>query len=410
MASSNRALAISLTVLAMLVVSVGVMVKIRIDQKADSANAAKTGAGTVTAANGTVPPGLNLEDTFGGDGPRPVHGAEVIRGTLVQTVTASAQAAASQIITLQAETQGRIASVPVRENDGAGAGTVVMAIDTLEAGLELASARASLNQTQASYQQAIITDYHITDPAIRAQRDSAAQLQVGLVAARIRYEQAQLAYARTKLRTPIDGRVADVKVVPGQRVAAGTEIMKIVDLDPIKVEVQVLEAQINSLGRGRRARVSFTALPGEEFTGRVETTNPLVDPSTRTARVTVTVPNPRGRILPGFYATVRIDAVEYPNRIMVPRAAILQRSGRDLVMVYKPEPQGEHGAAEWRYVTVGLINEEYAEIVENPDTKMVEPGEIVLVQGHYTVGHDIPVRLVNKPASAAPPPAGGATK
>ena len=401
--SSNRALAISITVLALLVASVGAMVKIRIDQKADSTKAATAGTNSTTTANGSVP-GVTPEDPFGGGGPRPVYGGEVIRGTLVQTVTAQAQAAAFQVITLQAETQGRIASVPVRENDGVASGTVVMAIDTLEAGLDLAAARASLKQAEASYQQQIITDYRITDPVTRAQRDSAMQIQSGLAGALIRFQQAQLAYARTKLRTPIDGRVADIKVVPGQRVSAGTEIMKVVDLDPIKVEVQVLEAQINSLGRGRRARVSFTALPGEEFTGRVETTNPIVDPATRTARVTVTVPNPRGRILPGFYATVRVDAVEYPNRIMVPRAAILQRSGRDLVLVYKPEPEGDAGTAEWRYVTVGLLNEEYAEIVENPETKMVEPGEIVLVNGHYTVAHDTDVRLVNKPALTTPPP------
>jgi RND family efflux transporter MFP subunit len=406
MASNNRALAISVTVLAMLLVSVGVMVKIRIDQKADSTKAAATGT---TTANGTVPAGVGGDDPFGGGGPRPVHGAEVIRGTLVQTVTAQAQAAASRVIILQSETQGRIASIPVGENDGVASGTIVMAIDTLEAGLEFAAAQASLRQAKTSYEQQIITDYRITDPAIRAQRDSAAQIQSGLVGAQIRFEQAQLAYARTKLRTPIEGRIADIKVIAGQRVGAGTEIMKVVDLDPIKVEVQVLEAQINQLGRGRRARVTFTALPGEEFVGRIETTNPIVDPTWRTARVTVLVPNPRGRILPGMYATVRLDAVEYPDRIMVPRSAILQRSGRDLVLVYKAEPESAHGVADWRYVTVGLMNEEFVEIVPNPETKMVEPGEIVLVNGHYTVGHDMDIRLVNKPA-AAPPPAGGGPK
>jgi RND family efflux transporter MFP subunit len=289
------------------------------------------------------------------------------------------------------------------------AGTVVLALDTIEAGLEFARAQATLKQAEATYRQLVLTDYRITDPAIRAQRDSAAQTQSGLAGARISFEQAQLAYARTKLRTPITGRVADIKVVPGQRIPAGAEIMKVVDLDPIKVEVQVLEGQIGQLGRGRKARVSFTGLENEEFLGQIETTNPIVDPATRTARVTVTVPNPRGRILPGMYAKVRLDAVEYANRILVPRTAILQRSSRDLVLVYKPE--GDHGVAEWRYVTVGLGNDEYVEIVENPETKMVEPGEIVLVNGHYTIGHDADVRLVNKPSpTTAASATGGAPR
>jgi hypothetical protein len=71
-------------------------------------------------------------------------------------------------------------------------------------------------------------------------------------------------------------------------------------------------------------------------------------------------------------------------------------------MVYRPE--GEAGVAEWRYVTLGEGNDEVIEIIENPDTKMVQPGEIVLVNGHYTIQHDAAVRLVNKPEAEKPPP------
>jgi hypothetical protein len=94
-----------------------------------------------------------------------------------------------------------------------------------------------------------------------------------------------------------------------------------------------------------------------------------------------------------MFARARLDALRFPNRIIVPRTAILQRDGRFLVMVYKPED--DHGVADWRYVTLGEGNDDYVEIVENPDTKMVAPGDIVLTDGHYTIAHDAPIRLVN---------------
>jgi hypothetical protein len=60
---------------------------------------------------------------------------------------------------------------------------------------------------------------------------------------------------------------------------------------------------------------------------------------------------------------------------------------------------GTEGTAEWRYVTVGLGNSRYVEIVDNPETKMVEPGEIVLIGRHNTLVHGARVKLTENPAA-----------
>jgi RND family efflux transporter MFP subunit len=183
-----------------------------------------------------------------------------------------------------------------------------------------------------------------------------------------------------------------VKVVPGQTVRVGDELVSVVDLNPIRVEVQVLESEVGLLTAGRRATVSFAAFPGEQFTGRIETINPMVDRDTRTAKVTVTIPNPDHRILPGMYARVALEARKFADRILVPRAAVLERDRRTMLFVF--EGEGNTGLSKWRYVTTGLANDSLIEIVENPETEMVQPGEVVLVDGHYTLIHDARVRLV----------------
>jgi membrane fusion protein (multidrug efflux system) len=235
---------------------------------------------------------------------------------------------------------------------------------------------------------------------VRAERDRVARAKSGLDQAQVALEQAELQLARTNIVAPFAGRVASIEFVEGQEANVGDRLLTVIDLNPIKVEVQVLESEVGYLAPGRNATILFSAFPDDVFTGTVETINPVVEQGTRTARVTVRVPNPDGRILPGMYARVSIEAREFPDRLMVPRSAILERDRRDMLFVFAPDgPQGE-GLAKWRYVTTGLMNDSLVEIVENPETDMVEPGEIVLTDGHYTLIHDARVRLVENVRAA----------
>ncbi|MCH8254727.1 MAG: efflux RND transporter periplasmic adaptor subunit, partial [Gemmatimonadetes bacterium] len=220
----------------------------------------------------------------------------------------------------------------------------------------------------------------------------------GLDQAQVALERSQLRLARARVGAPFGGRVADIKVSQGHRVRTGDELMTIVDLDPIKVEVQVLERQVGLLAMGRVAQVTFAAFPGELFLGRIETINPMIESDSRTARVTVRIPNPGGRILPGMYARVSLEARRFANRILVPKDAVLERDRRTMLFVYEGDERG--GLAKWNYVTTGLENDSLVEILEHPDTEMLKPGQIVLVDGHYTLIHDAVVRLSVNPRRA----------
>jgi RND family efflux transporter MFP subunit len=282
--------------------------------------------------------------------------------------------------------------VRVRENQAVSAGQVLLQIDTTEYALQVRGAEAQVAQTEATYRELILFDEEIDDPEVRAERERVARAKSGLDRALVELEQAQLRLERATVRAPFAGRVADLRVVAGQWVGARDELLTVVDLDPIRVEVQVLEAEIGLLSQGRGARISFAAFPGETFTGEIATINPIVDRATRTARVTVTVPNPDGRILPGMYARVSLEARQFPDRVLVPRSAILERDRRTMLFVF--EGEGNTGLAKWRYVTTGLANDSVVEIVPNRETDMVSPGEWVLTDGHYTLIHDAQVRLV----------------
>lgn len=349
--------------------------------------------------DGGAPAPNSASEGFSTDVPIPVHGVAAVRDTLVMAVSAAGQAEAWQKAVLSAQVAGRIASMGVRESDGVGAGQTLVALDGAEYALAVEDAEAALRDAEAKFRELTVFDDRITDPAARRDRAAAARSRSGLDAAEVKLRRARLDLARVRHGAPFAGRVASLKVVPGQWVRQGDELMTVVDLDPIKVEVQVLESEVGYLTPGRQARISFAAFPAESFTGTVQTINPVVETGTRTARVTVLVPNPQGRILPGMYARVSLDARRFPDRVLVPRGALLERDRRTMLFVFE-EGAGGRGLAKWRYVTTGLQNDSLVEIVPSEETDSVRPGETVLTEGHYTLIHDARVRLVDDVAQA----------
>jgi RND family efflux transporter MFP subunit len=351
-----------------------------------------------TANNGPAPAN-SADSTFSTDLPIPVEGAQVVRGDLILEVRASGQAAAWQGTSVRALVAGQLKNVAVRENMPVTEGATLMRIDPTELQLALDDAKAQLDRANATFREQTIGDDRITDPAVKAEREKAARIRSGVDGAEVAVRRAEMNLARTTITAPFAGRVAGVKVVLGQHVSAGEELLQIVDIDPIKVEVQVLESEIGQLRAGGKAVITFAAFPGEPFRGTIETINPMVDQQTRQARVTVLVPNGSGRILPGMYASVVLDARHLANRILVPRSSILERDVDRRTMLFVFSGEGTEGVAEWRYVTVGMGNSQQVEIVPNPETKMVEPGEIVLTGGHYTLTHGARIKLTENAAA-----------
>jgi RND family efflux transporter MFP subunit len=374
----------SLVLVLLLLATAGIYARMRPGAEKEDAAAEDGGAEAsaprpATGASGAFATGVAI----------PVQGREATRGTLVISISAAGQAEAWRKAVVAAQVAGRVAALPVRESQAVSAGQPLVSLDPAEYGLAVEDAQAALRDAEAKLRELTVFDDRIADPAVRADRARAARSRSGVEAAEVKLRRARLDVARTRLGAPFAGRVASLKTVAGQWVRQGDELMTLVALDPIKVEVQVLEREVGFLAPGRAASVAFAAFPGEQFTGRVETINPVVDAATRTARVTVLVPNPGGRILPGMYARVSLEARRFENRVLVPRSALLERDRRTMLFVF------EDGLAKWRYVTTGLQNDAMVEIIPSADTDSVAPGETVLTDGHYTLIHDARVRLVD---------------
>ena len=204
----------------------------------------------------------------------------------------------------------------------------------------------------------------------------------GLTQAEIDAKIAQLELERTKIRAPFAGIISDIKVSPQEYISAGRELFTLVDISQIKVQAKVLESEIGKMKVGYEAALRFSAYPGKTFKGHVEAISPIINPEDRTCAVHIAVENPQEEIKPGMHAEVEIAADIYKDRLLVPQEAVLVRGGRKLVFTV------EEGLAKWRYIEVGLENKDYAEVLDG-----IKEGEMVIVEGHFTLAHDARVQV-----------------
>ena len=355
-----------------------------------------------TAASEPQRPFVASAELFSADSATPVVGAEVVRDTLWIRVAAAGMARATRIDTLAARLTGPLARLLVSEGQLVSGGQALAVIDTVEAASELATARLALLEARTRYDAVMAAGRDSDSEETRARRARFAAVQTGLEQRRTDLAKVELKMSHATVRAPFEGRIADIGTAPGEWVNEGDRIMTVVDMDPLEVEVQVPEVELPKLAEGRGAKASFAALPGQEFGARVVSVNPVVDPRERTGRVVVGLPNPGGRIFPGMFARVLLDVEALPDRLIVPRAALLQRSETlDRHVVFVLLREGEHAVSDWRYVNPGRESDTHVELLaEGPEEGIVLPGEIVLVDGHHYLSHGTRVRLVDNVAAA----------
>ena len=325
----------------------------------------------------------------------PVEADTVRRGALVLEVTATGQTEADRGATVASMVAGRVLAMPGREGDTVDGGQVLVRLDPRDASLAVDRAKAARAEALARYRELTLFDDEIADPVVRGERSAAVSARSGLDQAEVALREAELALARTAIRAPFAGRVDHVRVAVGEHVGAGEDLLDIVDLDPVRVEVQVVEGELRWLRQDGGAYVRLVAFPDTVFRARTAAIRPSVDPETRTGRVTVILPNPDGSILPGMFARVTLDGRTFADRLLVPKDAVIERDGRSLVFAFEALSGGQagEGLAKWIYVRAGLANRDVVEIMEDDSATTLETGTLVLTGGHLTLIHDARVRI-----------------
>jgi multidrug efflux pump subunit AcrA (membrane-fusion protein) len=170
---------------------------------------------------------------------------------------------------------------------------------------------------------------------------------------------------------PTSGYVVKRLVAQGVLVQPGMPILKIAQIDRVRLQANVGERDVASIRVGSPVTVTTTAAGLPPITARVTSVFPFVDQGPRTAVVEAAVENTGRRFLPGQYVTMQFVTGERSAALTVPVHAVTRMGGKATVWVVKDD------RAEPRLVTTGLEGPERVEI-----TQGLSADERVVVRGH----------------------------
>jgi multidrug efflux pump subunit AcrA (membrane-fusion protein) len=200
---------------------------------------------------------------------------------------------------------------------------------------------------------------------------------------------AQIVRDYVSIVAPTSGSVVKRLVAPGVLVQPGMAILKIAQVDRVRLQANVGEKDIALIRVGSPVTVRTTA--GQSLNARVTSVFPFVDQGSRTAVVEAIVDNRDRRLLPGQYVTMAFVTGERAEAITVPRGAVARLGGAARVWVVSED------RVEPREVTTGLEGNERVEIVRG-----LTGSERVVARGHEGLYAGARVRE----ATATTPPAG----
>ena len=321
----------------------------------------------------------------------PVAVAPVREGDLVLSVTTTGQVRSDGEALLKAEVAGTVEKVLVHPGDRVKRGAPLVTFDPRPFDLAVQEAEAAVDESQVRYQDAVAPDSIVLGRPPSPDQRRIALIRSGLMTARVRLERAKLDRERATIVAPYDGMVDRVDVSTGERVAAGGNITRVVNLDALRIEASVLEHDLPLIKEGGSAVVTSAAAPDMAVTGRISAVLPVIDSTTRSGRAYVRLTG-GGALRPGMYADVRLEAARLKDRRLVPARAVIERDGRPLVFVVKD------GRAQWVYILPGRTNGIDTEVLPDSSTGIitVAVGDDVIVEGHLTLTHDAPVRIIER--------------
>lgn len=259
-----------------------------------------------------------------------------------------------------------------------------------DASLREAEAGASLARSQLARGELLVKDKYISATQVDELRAGRVQGDARVGTARAMRDTAALRRSFADLRAPDAGVISKRLVQPGQVVAAGSELLRLIRQSRLEWRAELAEAELGRVKPGDR--IQLTTRDGTAVIGQVRAVSPGVDASTRTGTVYADLPDPQG-LQPGTYLQGRIDT-GIGQGLTVPAATVVQRDGHPNVFTVDAK-----GIAHRVRIRTGGIANGQVEVLEG-----LKAGDAVVEQGAGFLGDGDSVRIVEATATPATTP------
>lgn len=320
-------------------------------------------------------------------------------------------------VEIRARVSGYLDKVHFRDGQIVKQGDLLFTIDKRPFENTAAQARANLAQAKANMAFAesdlergrqLVRERTISEQVFQQRTQAFGSTQAAVQANEAAVKQAELDLEFTELRAPVDGRIGDRRVSPGNLVAGGTAttttlLATIVSINPIRLEFTMDEASYlryerlsqsgkEVTGRDGGVMVALKLIDDKEYgrRGYMDFVDNAIDKSSGTIRGRAVFDNPDGVLTPGMFGRVRVPGSPTYNALLLPDAAIGTEQIRKYVLVV-----GSDNKAVMKYVTLGQLTEDNLRVIKDG----LDANDRVVVNGLMRV----------RPGQAVTPQEQGAT-
>jgi len=301
----------------------------------------------------------------------PVEVTSPSRGDLERTLLFSGTIDPWREASLGAQISGRVEKIFVEVGEKVRAGELLVQMS----GEQLTQAEAQFRSAEKDWKRmkSLLDKGTITQQAFE-------KIEAGYEAAQANYE---LVLESTRIKAPFSGTITAKYLEEGEvftlmpGAAGSPAILEIMQLDPVKVVLQIAERDLPAVRRGMSVRLSADAFPGREFVGRVNRLDPTVDPRSRMGSVELEIQNPRSFLRPGMFARVTVVLETRKGVLTLPAESVLSENGETFVYLV------EEGVAQRRSVQTGFSTREVTEILSGvtAEDSVIRVGQRIVTPG-----------------------------
>ena len=250
---------------------------------------------------------------------------ETTASPFVASLVTSGHTEAVRIVSLKAETAGRIVATPAAKGTVVEQGAEIVRIDQSDRAARLDEAKARIAQRQLEYNAAS----KLAAKGFQAET-TLAGARAELEAAKSERRTIEVDLARTHIEAPAHGILDDRVVEVGDYVAVGDDVATVVELNPLLITAQVAERQAPLIEVGMPAHARLST--GDELMGVVSYVSSVADNDTRTFRIEIEFDNPNYKFGQGLSAEITIALPAVDAHPVTPSIFRLDDLGRVGVM------------------------------------------------------------------------------
>jgi HlyD family secretion protein len=210
----------------------------------------------------------------------------------------------------------------------------------------------------------------VSGKIIEKVKEDGSSVEKGDAIAYIDRDEVGLKYERAPVESTLGGFVGRVYVDIGTNVTPQTPIALVVDMDKVKIDLDVPEKYLPRITLNQLAEVKVDAYPSQNFTGNVTTISPVVDIATRSAPIEITVDNKDHRLNSGMFAKVQLVLSERRNVPVIMKEAIMGKEPELYTYIV------ENNRAVLKNIKTGIRQGPRYEVTEG-----LSGGEMVVIMG-----------------------------